>query len=241
MSPERRWGASVQAVACVLAAMVAWQPASAGITLEPGLYRLSNQGRAAGSPFGQLSPEELFRLSRARDVLTFSFDHPSADVTLDLQQASDTHYTLRVFGTAWGSYIRRNSFVPTYSAPALVDFSYDLVRDSEADDVVYMRQTAANPGTIWFHGVPVRVVDFGASRRLAFRVDDELNPKPHVLSGSGYVAQLGPGSQAAGAWMFAGTDDWMFSVRAAPVPGPGCAALLGAAVFVAGSRRRRRG
>src|SRR3990170_3175127 len=106
MSPARRWGASGHLVACaILAAAAACPPASAETTLEPGIYRLDNHGNAARSPFGQISEERVSRLGRKRNMLAFSFDHPSADVTLNLKQVSDGHYTLRVFGTAWGSFV----------------------------------------------------------------------------------------------------------------------------------------
>src|SRR5262245_32023544 len=147
MSPIRRWGANRLAVAtcALLAAAVASSTASAGFILAPGVYRLSNRNsNLAGIGFGHLTPEQLSGLSRRQDVLTFSFDHPSAEVALDIKQVSSTEYTMQISGTAWGSFIRRGGHQPLVSGPARVDLSYDLVRDSEDGDRLFMRQTSAD-------------------------------------------------------------------------------------------------
>ncbi len=205
------------------------QPASAEIVLAPGIYRLNNRDVTAGSPFGNLSHEQVFGLARKGAVLTFSFDHPWTEVKFHLRQVSDEHYSLRVFGTAWGTWIRRNSSVPAFSAPARIDLKYDLVRESETDDTVFMTGTAAMRGSIWFRGSRRRFSDLD-SRQFAFHVGDE-----QVLSGAGSLGRMAPWI-----WRARDSDVWTFSVSGTRVPGPGCAALLGAAAFFAGSRRRRR-
>ncbi len=229
MSQPKRWSAPGHVAACAaLAIALANQPASAEIILEPGIYRLNNHDVATGSPFGDLSQEQLFGLASKGAVLTFSFDHPSAEVKFNLTQLSGEHYSLRVVGTAWGTWIRRYSSVSTFSGPAKVDVSYDLVRDSENEDTVFMTGTATRRGTIWFRGARRRFSDLD-SRQFAFSIGDE-----QVLSGATSLGRMAPW-----VWRAKGSDVWTFSVNGSPVPGPGCAGLLGAAAFFAGSRRRR--
>ncbi len=205
------------------------QPASAEIVLQPGVYRLNNHHIATSTPFGNLSQEQVFGLAQRGAVLTFSFDHPSTEVKFHLRQQSDEHYSLRVFGTAWGTWIRRNSSVAAFSAPAQIDLKYDLVRDSETDDTVFMTGTAAQRGKIWFMGARRRFSDLD-SRQFAFHIGEE-----QVLSGAGSLGRLFPW-----VWRARDSDVWTFSVSGTGAPGPGGAALLGAAAFFAGSRRRRR-
>jgi hypothetical protein len=231
MSQPKRWSAPGHVAACVaLAIALADQPASAEIVLEPGIYRLNNHHVATASPFGDLSQEQVFGLARNGAVLAFSFDHPSAEVKFNLRQLSGEHYSLRVVGTAWGTWIRRNGSESIFSGPAKVDVSYDLVRDSESDDTVFMTGTATKRGSIWFKGGRRRFTDLD-SRQFAFSIADE-----QVLSGAASLGRMAPW-----VWRAKGADVWTFSVNGSPVPGPGCAALLGAAAFFAGSRRRRRG
>ena len=240
MQPIRRWGAHRHLVAscAFIVAAAACGPASGVVVLTPGTYRLRHLDGGRGV-LGGLRPGELFALSRMRDVFAFSFDHPCADVTLDLRQVSSAQFTVRMFGTAWGSYIRRNAYQPAFSAPARFDFTYALTREAESDDVAVMRPSAANGGTIWFNGMPLRFVDFAPRRRFAFRLADEGLDRDAGLTGSALLVQGAGPRGGAQDWRSNSTSDWTFTLHSPPVPGPATLAVLGTALLAGRSRRRR--
>lgn len=232
---EKRWGATGFVACAVVAAMWAGQPASAGILLETGSYQLTNHGTATASPFGRIGAEQVAELGRGRNRLAFSFDHRTANVMLSLTQVGEGHYTLRVFGTAWGTFLRRNNPDPIRAGRAQIDFEYDLVYDSETEDMVFMTGTATRAGKIFFKGKQGRFFDPSPARQFAFDINGSKE-----FSGAALLARRPPPYRWGGKWPLAVADTWTFSVRGSTVPAPGCAALLGASLLVGARRKRSR-
>jgi hypothetical protein len=217
----------------VAAAMSAGPAATATpLLLMPGTYRLHDH------PDGELAPptyglrlDELYNVASGTDRFAFSFDHPGADVRLTLTLVSASNWTISIFGTAFGGRIVNHQFDPANSGFAEIDFTYHMAHFVPGDDdLIVDTPTGANTGTITFRGTTYGLFDKANDEDYTFRLGNEDDDQGHRefdgISGWGWVVPTVSGAHVG---------DFIFTVE---IPGPGGVAMLGAAGFLGGRRRR---
>ena len=184
------------------------------ILLQDGLYQLGNHpdGNAA-------SPEYGLRLDgiltgNPDDIVTFDFEHPDADVKIQVAGSQ-----VRIFGTAFGGIDLGESYDPHNSGLWQIDFTYNNVEGLQGDDDVIVDRANAggNTGTIkqlFGDQLTFDLNDYAGNKAISFQLGNEADDQGHRgfngISGWGWLNHSNFDGYAA-------ASDWLFTVNPEPL------------------------
>jgi len=220
---------------CSLALILPGVSAQGGIILEPGSYGLrDHQAGSQAPPTYGLRLDELIDVTAGHDVFTFSFDHPKADMRLDVTEVGPDAYELRIYGTAFGGLVQGSAYDPTVLGVVDIDFVYMIAHPVGGDDdLIVTTPNFTNRGAIIFDGKTIDLFDRANSEGYTFRLGDENGDLGHrgfaSISGWGWLDHGTAGTHVV-------SSDWIFMV----VPTPGSAVLLSMALAIFAHPARRR-
>ena len=184
-----------------------------GSTVEPeapilkdGTYQLANHpdGGAANPLYG-LRLDGLLT-GDSKDIVTFDFEHPDADVRMDVNGSE-----IRIYGTAFGGIDTGTEYDPNNSGLFEIDFTYTDVDGVAGDDdfITNDPNTRQSTGTItqlYGEHKTFDLIDESDNFGYSFRLGDEDNDQGH----RGFAGTSGWG------WMkhsSGGKGDWLFTVK----------------------------
>ena len=175
-----------------------------------GIYSLHNHPAGlVAAPFYGLRLDGL-TTGDASDVFTFDFDHPSSNVTMEV---NDT--TIKIFGTAFGGLDIGNDYAPQESGLWDLSFTYDNVQKASGDDdlLVDDSRSGTNTGTItqlFGSGDSFDLEDFAGSFPFTMRLGDEDSDAGHRgftgISGFGWLNHSGGSGHLE-------HSDWLFTAQ----------------------------
>ena len=239
MTIRHRVGASWRPLrlfaACGLTLFLTAGPAFGGLVLRPGTYVLGDHPDGnAGPPSYGLRLDELMDITGGHDVFTFSFDHPGADMRIDITEVGTDEYELHIYGMAFGGLVQNNQYNQALSGFVDIDFVYMLAHPVGGDDdYIVTTKNFLNTGEITFMGSMIDLFDRANSEGYSFRLGDEDDDLGHRgfdgVSGWGWLDHGMEGTHVY-------ASDWLFTV----IPTPGSAALLSVALVIGARRNRRR-
>ncbi len=220
---------------CSLALILPSVSAHGGLILEPGSYGLRDHpdGNQAPPTYG-LRLDELVDVNAWHDVFTFSFNHPEADMRLDITEVAPDEFEVHIYGTAFGGLVQGGEYDAANSGVVDINFLYTLAHPVIGDDdLIVTTPNFTNTGEITFDGQTIDLFDRANSEGFTFRLGDANHDQRYRgfdgISGWGWVDH-----GTAGTHIY--SSDWLFTV----VPAPGSAALLSIALALCARGRRRR-